>query len=73
MEMATNITQIRKMQERLSSLGLLISSISHGIKGVLTGLDAGLYMLESGLVKTDRDKQQEGLEVVKLMAGLILR
>jgi signal transduction histidine kinase/FixJ family two-component response regulator len=71
MEMATNITQLRHMQERLSSLGLLISSISHGIKGVLTGLDAGLYMLESGIAKTNQDKQQEGLEVVKLMAGRI--
>jgi signal transduction histidine kinase len=71
MEMATNITQVRQMQERLSSLGLLISTISHGIKGVLTGLDAGLYMLESGIAKGEQDKQQEGLEVVKLMAGRI--
>ena len=39
MEMSTNITQIRKLQDRLTSLGLLLGSISHGIKGILTGLE----------------------------------
>jgi len=36
-EMSTNITQIRRLQDHLSSLGLLIGSVSHGIKGIMTG------------------------------------
>ena len=71
MEMATDITQVRRLQDHLSSLGLMVSSISHGIKGVLTGLDAGLFFLESGLNKNDSDQTQEGLEVVKLMTERI--
>lgn len=31
-EMSTDITQIRELQSQLASLGLLISSVSHGIK-----------------------------------------
>ena len=53
MEMSTNITQIRQLQDHLSSLGFLISSISHGIKGLLTGLDGGLYILDKGYEKNN--------------------
>ena len=39
MEMSANITQIRELQSKLASTGLLISSISHGIKGLLNSLN----------------------------------
>jgi PAS domain S-box-containing protein len=71
MEMSTNITEIRQLEDRLSSLGLMVSSMSHGIKGVLTGLDGGLYLLGSGISKNDGDKTQEGLEVVRQMVDRI--
>jgi len=71
MEMSTNITQIRELQDRLSSLGLLISSISHGIKGLITGLDGGMYLLDSGYTKENEDQIKEGLDVVKIMADRI--
>ncbi len=71
MEMSTNITEIRQLQDRLSSLGLMVSSISHGIKGILTGLDGGLYLLSSGLSKNDGGKTQEGLETVRQMVDRI--
>jgi len=67
MEMATNITQIRKFQSHLTSLGLLLSSMSHGIRGVLTALDGGLYRLETGLKKGNQEKVNDALEVVKNM------
>jgi signal transduction histidine kinase len=60
-----------ELQDHLSSLGLMISSISHGIKGLLTGLDGGMYLLDSGFAKKNQDKVQEGLEVVKIMAERI--
>jgi len=59
------------LQDRLSSLGLRISSISHGIKGMLTGLDGGTYLLESGLGKKNQDQTEEGWEIVKQMVGRI--
>jgi len=71
MEMSTDITQIRKLQEHLTSLGFLIGSISHGIKGVLTGMDAAVYLLESGYGKQDSCRVEEGLEVIKMMVERI--
>ena len=71
MEMSTNITEIRQLEDRLSSLGLMVSSISHGIKGILTGLDGGLYLLSSGLSKNEPSKTAEGLDVVRQMVDRI--
>ncbi|MGD8282749.1 MAG: response regulator [Desulfobacterales bacterium] len=67
MEMSTNITEIRLLQDRLSSLGLMVSSIAHGVKGILTGLDGGMYFLGSGLTENDPDKVEEGMDIVKQM------
>ena len=45
------IREKTELQDHLSSLGLMIGSISHGIKGLLTGLDGGMYLLEKGRKK----------------------
>ncbi|MFO7687934.1 MAG: response regulator [Desulfobacterales bacterium] len=71
MEMSTNITQIRQLQNHLTSLGFLISSISHGIKGLLTGLDGGMYLIHGGLAKKDHAQIREGWDVVQLMVDRI--
>ncbi|MFC1798652.1 sensor histidine kinase [Thermodesulfobacteriota bacterium] len=60
-----------ELQDRLSSLGFMIGSISHGIKGLLTGLEGGMYILESGLSKKDQEKVLEGFEAIKLVSGRI--
>lgn len=56
-----------ELQDHLSSLGLMIGSISHGIKGLLTGLDGGMYLLEGGLAQRNESQINEGWETVKLM------
>lgn len=56
-----------ELQGHLSALGLMIGSISHGIKGLLTGLDGGMYLLETGLRRKDQDRIDEGWETVKMM------
>jgi signal transduction histidine kinase/FixJ family two-component response regulator/molybdopterin converting factor small subunit len=71
MEMATNITQIRKLQEHLSSLGLKIGSISHGIKSLVAGLDGGMYLVETGLNKEKPERVKEGWEDVKTIVNRI--
>ena len=71
MEMSTNITQIRELQDNLTSLGFLVSSISHGVKGMLTGLDGGMYLISSGIAQNDQEKLAEGWDVVKLMGDRI--
>ena len=61
------IREKSELQDHLSSLGLMIGSISHGIKGLLTGLDGGMYLLEKGLKDQDKECLDEGWQTVKLL------
>ncbi len=63
-EMSTNITQIRQLQDQLTSLGLMVSSISHGIKGISSYLDGGIYLMSSGLEKNDKERIEKGWDIV---------
>ncbi|MBU1626330.1 PAS domain-containing sensor histidine kinase [bacterium] len=65
MEMSTDITQIRELQSQLTSLGLLIGSISHGIKGLLNSLDGGVYLVNSGMKKNDQKRIAQGWDMVQ--------
>jgi signal transduction histidine kinase/response regulator of citrate/malate metabolism len=71
MEMATNITQIRQLQDHLTSLGLMLGSISHSMKGMLTVLDGGVYMLETGIAKHDNNRIQKAYENLRQMVDRI--
>ncbi len=64
-EMSTNITEIRQLQGQLADLGLLVGSVSHGIKGLLTGLDGGMYLLDTGVEKNDNGRVEEGWRMVR--------
>ena len=65
MEMSTNITELRQLQDRLTSLGLLVGSISHGIKGLLSGLDGGIYLMQTGFKKDKPERVTKGFEIVQ--------
>ncbi len=76
MEMGANITPIRELQSQLEATGLLISSISHGIKGLLTGLEGGFYLVNTGMEKEDPKRLHKGWEMVRRnverIKGLVL-
>ena len=65
-EMSTNITQIRQLQDHIASLGMMLGSMSHGIKGLLTALDGGVYRMESGLARGDLDEARSGWDMLRL-------
>jgi PAS domain S-box-containing protein len=71
MEMSTDITQIRQLQDHLTSLGLMLGSMSHGVKGMLTALEGGVYRLESGLKRQDIARITDAAESVKQLSGRI--
>ena len=71
MEMSSNITQIRQLQDHLTSLGLMLGSMSHGVKGMLTALDGGLYQLETGLNKKDKARVDKAFEQIQTMTNKI--
>ena len=66
-EVARLREELRSTQDRLAALGLMVSSVSHGIKGVLTGLDAGVYLIRSGLRKQDLSQAGDGLDTTLQM------
>jgi PAS domain S-box-containing protein len=63
-EMSTDITQIRELQSQLTSIGLLVGSISHSIKGLLTGLDGGIYLVSTGFAKQRPERVEKGWQMV---------
>ncbi|WP_034602996.1 response regulator [Maridesulfovibrio frigidus] len=71
MEMSTDITEIRRLQDHLTSLGFMLGSMSHGVKGMLTALDGGIYRLESGLRKKDQDRIDAATKVLKSTVGRV--
>jgi signal transduction histidine kinase len=60
-----------ELQDHLASLGLMIGSISHGMKGLLTSLDGGLYLVSSGLGKNDIARAREGCKAARQTAERI--
>ena len=54
-----------ELQDHLASLGLMIGSVSHGMKGLLTSLDGGLYLVSSGLKKKDFRRVEEGCQAAQ--------
>jgi signal transduction histidine kinase len=65
------IREKTELQSNLAALGLMIGSISHGMKGLLTGLDGGIYLMESGLKRNQAEQVDDGLKTVRLMAERI--
>jgi PAS domain S-box-containing protein len=65
MEMSANITQVRALESRLTQLGMLIGTVSHGLKGLLNGLNGGMYLVDTGFAKGDQDRVAKGWETVR--------
>jgi signal transduction histidine kinase len=59
------------MKDNLSTLGLMVGTISHSLRGCLSGLDASLYLIERGFYRNRPAQIEEGLDVTKLMADRI--
>ena len=69
--MSTNITQIRQLQDHLTSLGLMLGSMSHGVKGMLTAMDGGIYQLEAGIANQDDKRIAKAFDQVNHMTDKI--
>jgi signal transduction histidine kinase len=56
---------VRQLQDQLTSLGMMLGSMSHGVKGLLAALDGGVYRVDSGLAKGDAARVEAGWKVVR--------
>ena len=63
-EMSTNITEIKKSQKELKTLGQSISLLSHGIKNILEGLEGGAYVVDEGFKDDDLSLARKGWNIV---------
>ncbi len=71
MEMCTNVTELRLLENRLAILGETIAGTSHAIKNILSGLEGGVYVVDSGLRSSDADKIRMGWSIVKKNVSLV--
>ena len=65
MEMFTNITPVKRLQTELTMMGHTVATMAHGIKNILTGLDGGIYVVNSGLSKKDQKETLKGWDIVQ--------
>jgi len=65
MEMSTDITEMRMLEDKLAALGQLVGSIAHSAKNVLEGLRGGIYVVNAGLRDNNQEDIRTGWEMVK--------
>jgi nitrogen-specific signal transduction histidine kinase len=68
-EMSTNITEVKKGQKELKTLGQSIALLSHGIKNILEGLEGVAYAVDEGLRDNDMHLARKGWNTVKKISS----
>lgn len=71
MEMCTNVTELKILENRLAILGETIAGTSHAIKNILSGLEGGVYITDSGLKAHNPDRVSSGWKIVKKNVDLV--
>jgi PAS domain S-box-containing protein len=57
--------------ERLAAVGQTVAGLAHGVKNILTGLEGGLYLMRSGLDRTDGERVREGFDMLTRNIGRV--
>jgi len=50
--------------ERLAAVGQTVAGLAHGVKNLITALEGGMYMLSSGLNRSNIERIQKGMEML---------
>lgn len=65
MEMSTDVTEIRALQDQLASLGRLVGGVAHNAKNILDGLRGGVYVANLGFRDQNQDDIRTGWDMVQ--------
>lgn len=65
MEVATDITEVKELQDKLAFLGQLVAGTAHSIKNVLEGLRGGVYVVNTGFRNNNQGDLRTGWEMVE--------
>jgi len=61
-----------KMQaEKLAAVGQTVAGLAHGIKNIVTGLEGGVYLVQSAMEKKDDALLHQGWEMVERNIGKV--
>ena len=50
--------------ERLAAVGQTVAGLAHGVKNLLTGLEGGMYLISTGLKKNNRERVDNGWDML---------
>ena len=65
-----DLSEIKKLQnekleaERLAVVGQTVAGLAHGIKNLTTALEGGMYMLNTGLRKSNLKRVEKGIDML---------
>jgi PAS domain S-box-containing protein len=65
MEMSVDVTKVKDLQRELARLGKMAAHAAHNIKGILTGLKGGIFMVNEGRKRDDAPVVERGWEMVQ--------
>jgi len=61
----------KQASDRLAVVGQTVAGLAHGIKNILTGLEGGVFVLETALEDEDKDLLQRGWKMIQNNIGRI--
>ncbi len=70
-EISDDITELKKLEneiidaERLAAVGQTVAGLAHSIKNLLMGLEGGKYIVSLGLKNNDKEKINQGWEMLE--------
>lgn len=64
-EMSTNITEVRRLQNELAIMGKAVSEMAHRIKNIVMGLEGGIYVVNIGMQDGDDEALAKGWRMVE--------
>ena len=50
--------------ERLAAVGQTVAGLAHGVKNLITALEGGMYMLSSGIKRSNVERIKKGMEML---------
>jgi signal transduction histidine kinase len=65
MEVATDITQVKELQDRLTVIGRAVAGMAHRVKNILMGLEGGMFVVGTALRSGDQVTLDRGWEMIE--------
>ena len=65
MEMATDITEVKRLQKELTYMGKTIAVMAHRIKNIVMGLEGGIFVVNTGMEDGDEVMVKKGWGMIE--------